>query len=82
MTKKKKTQAYSEDFRKGAVRRAQLPGNSNASVAEELGISAQQIYNWLHQFNRLTDKKFSKLGNVQLNKDDSNEVKVLASFYI
>ena len=77
MTKKKKTQAYSEEFRKEAVRRADLPGNTNASVGEELGISAQQIYNWRRQFNRLTDKQFSKLGNVQFKKDDSDELKAL-----
>jgi transposase len=77
MTKKKKTQAYSEEFRKEAVRRADQPGNTNASVGEELGISAQQIYNWRRQFNRLTDKQFSKLGGVQFNKQDSDEVKIL-----
>jgi len=77
MTKKKKTQAYSEEFRKEAVRRADLPGNTNASVGEELGISAQQIYNWRRQFNRLTDKQLSKLGDVQFKKADSDEVKAL-----
>lgn len=77
MTKKKKTQAYSEEFRKEAVRRADQPGNTNASVAAELGISPQQIYNWRRQFNRLTDKQFSKLNDVQFKKDDSEEVKAL-----
>ena len=77
MTKKKKTQAYTEEFRKEAVRRADLPENTNASVAEELGISAQQIYNWRRQFNRLTDKQFSKLQDVQFTKHDSDEVKKL-----
>lgn len=77
MTKKKKTQAYTEEFRKEAVRRADLPENTNASVAKELGISAQQIYNWRRQFNRLTDKQFSKLQDVQFTKHDSDEVKKL-----
>lgn len=77
MTKKKKKEAYSEEFRKEAVRRADEPGNTNASVAEELGISAQQIYNWRRQFNRLTDKQFSKLNDVQFKTTDSDEVKAL-----
>ncbi len=77
MTKKKKTQAYTEAFRKEAIRRADLPENTNASVAEELGISAQQIYNWRRQFNRLTDKQFSTLQGVQFTKQDSDEVKKL-----
>ena len=28
-------------------------------VAEELGVSAQQIANWKRQFTRLSDKQFS-----------------------
>ena len=42
---KKQTQAYTEEFRKEAVRRAEQKGNTAASVGRELGISAQQIYN-------------------------------------
>ena len=76
MTRKKR-QGYSEEFRREAVRRAEQPGNSNASVATELGISAQQIYNWRRQFNRLTDKQFSTLKGVQFQTHDSDEVKAL-----
>ncbi|MEP4888873.1 MAG: transposase [Aliiglaciecola sp.] len=77
MERKKKAQPYTEAFRKEAVRRADLPGNSNKSVAAELGISAQQIYNWRRQFSRLTDKQFSRVSGVQFKKDDSEEVKKL-----
>jgi transposase len=77
MERKKKAQPYTEEFRKEAVRRAELPGNSNATVALELGISAQQIYNWRRQFNRLTDKQFSRINGVQFKKDDSDEMKKL-----
>lgn len=41
---KKQTQAYSEEFRKEAVRRSDKKRNTAASVGRELGISAQQIY--------------------------------------
>ncbi len=47
---KKQTQAYTEEFRKEAVRRAEQKGNTGASVGRELGISAQQIYNWRRHF--------------------------------
>lgn len=77
MNQRKKKQSYTEEFRKEAVRRADLPGNSNGSVAKELGISAQQIYNWRRQFNRLTDKQFSKINGVQFQTNDSAEVKKL-----
>ena len=61
MSKKKQTQAYTEEFRREAVKRADQDGNTNASVAKELGLSAQQIYNWRRQFNRLSDKQFNSV---------------------
>ncbi|MGI9286184.1 MAG: transposase [Pseudomonadales bacterium] len=46
-----KTQAYTEEFRREAVKRSENEGNTTASVARELGVGAQQIYNWRRQFN-------------------------------
>ncbi|MCG9737770.1 transposase [Shewanella insulae] len=77
MTIKKRTQAYTEEFRREAVRRAELPGNTNKSVAEELGISAQQIYNWRRQFNRLSDKQFNTVQGVDYSKRESKELRRL-----
>ncbi|WP_199883017.1 transposase [Pseudoalteromonas sp. T1lg75] len=77
MTKKKRTQAYTEEFRREAVRRAELQGNTNKSVAEELGISAQQIYNWRRQFNRLSDKQFNTVQGVDYSKHESEELRRL-----
>ncbi|QFU04481.1 Transposase (plasmid) [Pseudoalteromonas sp. THAF3] len=77
MTKKKRTQAYTEEFRREAVRRAEQPGNTNKSVAEELGISAQQIYNWRRQFNRLSDKQFNTVQGVDYSKHESEELRRL-----
>lgn len=50
---KHRNPAYTEEFRKEAVRLACLPGRTAVSVAQELGISAQQIRNCKHQFTRL-----------------------------
>jgi len=77
MSKKKQTQAYTEEFRREAVRRAEEDGNTNASVAKELGVSPQQIYNWRRQFNRLSDKQFNSLDGVDYSKKDSEEVRRL-----
>ena len=74
---RKKQQHYTEEFRKEAVRRADLPENTNASVAKELGISAQQIYNWRRQFTRLSSKQFNTLDGVDYSKDESEEVRKL-----
>lgn len=65
--------AYTEEYRREAVRRSELPDQSTASVAKELGISAQQIYNWKRQFNRLSDKQFNSLNGVDCSKPDSEE---------
>jgi len=74
---KKQTQAYTEEFRKEAVRRAEQKGNTAASVGRELGISAQQIYNWRRQFNRLSDKQFNSLQGVDYSKKESEEMRQL-----
>ncbi|WP_445359846.1 transposase [Microbulbifer sp. EKSA005] len=49
---KKRTQSYTEEFRREAVKR-QYPGATTASVARELGVSAQQICG----FKLLPDKQ-------------------------
>ncbi|WP_367998770.1 transposase, partial [Photobacterium sanguinicancri] len=51
---KHRNPAYTEEFRKEAVRLSELPDRTAASVAKELGVSAQQIANWKRQFNRLS----------------------------
>ncbi len=58
MTKKTKNKYnhYTEDFRREAVRRSDLPGASAVEVARELGIHPGQIYNWRRQYKRLSDK--------------------------
>lgn len=69
--------AFTEEFRREAVKRATQPGNTNASVAKELGVSAQQIYNWRRQFNRLSEKQFNSLNGVDLSKPESAETRRL-----
>jgi len=74
---RKKTHAYTEEFRREAIKRAAKEGNTTASVARELGVSAQQIYNWRRQFNRLSDKQFNSAGGVDYSKNESEEVRKL-----
>jgi len=76
MTRKKR-QTYTEEFRREAVKRAEKPDNTNASVAKDLGVSAQQIYNWRRQFNRLSDKQFNSVDGVDYSKKESAELRKL-----
>lgn len=55
---KKQRHAYTEEFRREAVRRSDQPGNTATSVAKELGLHPGQIYNWRRQFSRLSEKQF------------------------
>lgn len=74
---RKKTQAYTEEFRREAVSRAEREGNTTASVARDLGISAQQIYNWRRQFTRLSEKQFNTVSGVDYSKNESEELRRL-----
>lgn len=74
---RKKNQAYTEEFRKEAIKRSEKPGITQAQVAKELGISAQQVANWKRQFNRLSDKQFNSVDGVDYSKKESEELRKL-----
>jgi len=74
---RKKNQAYTEDFRREAVKRSEKQGVTQAQVAEDLGVSAQQIANWKRQFTRLSDKQFNTMDDVDYSKKESEEIRRL-----
>ena len=74
---RKKNQAYTEDFRREAVKRSEKQGVTQAQVAEDLGASAQQIANWKRQFTRLSDKQFNTMDDVDYSKKESEEIRRL-----
>ena len=74
---RKKYQHYTEEFRKEAVKRSEKPGVTQAEVAKELGISAQQISNWKRQLKRLSDKQFNSVDGVDYSKQESEELRRL-----
>ncbi|SEQ36677.1 transposase [Amphritea atlantica] len=74
---RKKTQSYTEEFRREAVKRSEKPGVTQAQVAQELGISSQQIANWKRQFTRLSDKQFNAVDGVDYSKQESEELRRL-----
>lgn len=74
---RKRNPAYTEEFRREAVRRTEKPGVTQAQVAKELGISPQQIANWKRQFTRLSDKQFNTLDGVDYSKKESEEMRKL-----
>ena len=69
--------AYTEEFLKEVVRLAGLPEHKASDVAEQLGVSVQQIYNWKRQFTRLSDKQFNSADGVNYAKKESEEVRRL-----
>lgn len=74
---RKRTQAYTEEFRREAVKRSEKKGVTQAQVAKELGVSQQQIANWKRQFTRLSDKQFNSMDGVDYSKQESEELRKL-----
>lgn len=74
---RKRNPAYTEEFRREAVKRSEKPGVTQAQVAKELGVSAQQIANWKRQFTRLSDKQFNSVDGVDYSKKESEEFRRL-----
>ncbi len=50
---------------------------TQAEVAKELGLSAQQIANWKRQFTRLSDKQCNTVDGVDYPKQESEEIRRL-----
>ncbi len=73
----KKPQAYTEEFRREAVWKADQPGNTTASVARDPGIHPGQIYNWRRQFIRLSDKQFNRVDGLDYSKAESEAIRKL-----
>ena len=74
---RKKTNSYTEEFRRQAVYRADQPGKTVREVADELGIHVGQIYNWRTQFNKLSKNQFKTVHNMEYASDEAAEIKRL-----
>ena len=74
---KRKTKAYSESYRKEAVRLANLPDRTAADVARELGIHVNQIYNWRTQFNKLSKGQFTVADGTNYSVSEKEEIRKL-----
>ena len=74
---KQKTNAYSESYRKEAVRLADLPDRTAADVAMELGIHVGQIYNWRSQFNKLAKGQFTVADGTNYSVAEKAEIRKL-----
>jgi transposase len=73
----KKTKAYSEAFRREAVRLADQPDRTAADVARELGIHVGQIYNWRTQFNKLSKGQFTVADGTNYSQEEKAEIRRL-----
>lgn len=80
-----KQQAYTDEFRREAVHRADEPGVTAKQVAKELGINVNLIYNWRSQFKKIhklrsgerVRHQFHETGGVDYSKAESEEVRKL-----
>src|SRR5690554_3606149 len=72
---KKQRHAYTEEFRRDAVRRSDQPGSTVTLLAKEPGLHPGRIYNWRRQFSRLSEKQFNSLSGVDYSKQESEELR-------
>jgi len=75
-TQPRKTWQYTKDLKIKAIKLS-LHGVTQAKVAKELGVNAQQIANWKRQFTRLSDKQFNAVDGVDYSKKKSEELRKL-----
>ena len=73
----RKTKAYSEAYRREAVRLADMPDRTAADVARELGIHVNQIYNWRTQFNKLSKGQFTVADGTNYSIAEKEEIRKL-----
>ncbi len=73
MSQKKKPSEYTLEFQENAVRRTRLPGQTVASVAEELKIPAWKLHNWI----RDSKKKLERSSDLDDLLKAHNEIKRL-----
>jgi transposase len=69
------TKSYPEEYRKEAVRLADQKDRTTASVAKELGLHPNQIYNWRRQFNLLTNKQFTVHDGIDYSIKENSEMR-------
>ena len=74
---RKKTKAYSEAFRREAVKLADQPDRTATDVARELGIHPGQIYNWRTQFNKLSKGQFTVADGTNYSVAEKAEIRKL-----
>ena len=62
MSKTKKYQRYSPEFKREALKRASEDGTTDKQVCEDLGISSRQLRRWRDEFRLLGNDAFPERG--------------------
>ncbi len=65
MTKSKRSQRFSAEFKREAIRRASEDGVTDKSVCKELGISTRQFRRWRDEFHLLGTQAFPGQGRTR-----------------
>ncbi len=65
MTKSKRSQRFSAEFKREAIRRASEDGVTDKSVCKELSISTRQFRRWRDEFHLLGTEAFPGQGRTR-----------------
>lgn len=73
-TEKEGRRRYDKEFKINAIKLSMEAGRSTASVARELGIEANTLYNWKREYRNEADQAFPGKGNL---KPEDEELRAL-----
>ena len=73
-TEKKDRKQYDKEFKLNAVKLILETGRSTASVARDLGIESNTLYNWKREYHNEAEQAFPGKGN--LKPDDEAQRKL------
>ncbi len=73
-TEKQERKQYDKEFKINAVKLSIEAGRSTASIARELGIEANTLYNWKREYRNEAEAAFPGKGNL---KPEDEEVRAL-----
>ncbi len=74
-TKRTKRQTYSREYKIEAVRLSNEGTRSAAAVAADLGISANQLYQWRREFAKAGGAAFPGNGNVSSTDEEMHRLR-------
>lgn len=74
-TEKKEKKQYDKEFKLNAVKLILETNRSTASVARDLGIESNTLYNWKREYRNEAEQAFPGKGNLKADDEEQRRLK-------